>query len=215
LSEIESKIPEKDDAYISYIHRFFHLWLPVYDLFGYFIYPVYKKFVKIISPHQGLTVLDVCTGTGEIAIRLANKHAEVVGIDITEEMLNKAKKKSGTKEIKFLTMDARKLDFPDSSFDAVTISLALHDMPRKVRLQVIEEALRVSKERLLIVDYDFTNTGIFKTALIKLISLFETSYFKRFADEGVAPLLAELGLMPKAKRFSSMFFFAIFEIKKN
>lgn len=182
---------ESKDAYISYIHRFFNLWVPVYDLFGYFILPVYRKTAAAVRLDKDQKVLDVCTGTGEIAIRLARQGAAVTAIDVTPTMLEKAKKKDGTAAITFVQADARQLPFADKSFDQSVISLALHDMPRPVRIAVLQEMLRVTKKQIVISDYDFSAASVFQRAMRWMIRWFETSYYVRFSEEGVLPLIAE------------------------
>ena len=63
--------------------------------------------------------LDVATGTGDLAIELRRRGAEVVGVDFSEGMLEIARKKAP--EIEFLTGNALALDFADNSFDAATV----------------------------------------------------------------------------------------------
>lgn len=182
---------EAKDAYISYIHRFFNLWAPVYDLFGLCIVTVYRKTVAALGEVHDQRVLDVCTGTGEIAIRLSRQRAKVTAVDVTPSMLEKAKKKDSASEISFLQADARQLPFADKSFDQSVVSLALHDMPRPVRLAVLQEMSRVTKQRIVISDYDFSRNSLFQRVLRWGIRWFETSYFVRFSEEGVLPLIEE------------------------
>ncbi|MCB0344014.1 MAG: class I SAM-dependent methyltransferase, partial [Bdellovibrionales bacterium] len=135
----------EQDAYIKYIQDFFGKWVAVYDLFAASIFYAYSHAVKVVDPQPGMNILDICTGTGEIAVRCAKAGATVTGIDITEAMLARAQKKAAGLPATFLTMDARNLEFSNAAFDAAIISFGLHDMPRKVRLAVLTEASRVAK----------------------------------------------------------------------
>jgi demethylmenaquinone methyltransferase / 2-methoxy-6-polyprenyl-1,4-benzoquinol methylase len=63
--------------------------------------------------------LDVATGTGDLAIELRDRGAEVVGVDFSEGMLEIARKKAPG--IDFRTGNALALDFPDNEFDAATV----------------------------------------------------------------------------------------------
>ena len=79
-----------------------------------------------LNPNQRL--LDVATGTGDIAFGFLKKYkVSVTGLDIAENMIKlankKAKKYSG--DITFIEGDAEKMKFEDSSFDALAISLDL------------------------------------------------------------------------------------------
>ncbi len=181
------------DAYIAYTHRFFTRWVPVYDLFARSILYAYRAAVSSLAPRRGRSILDLCTGTGEIALRCARQGAEVTGIDVTPAMLARARRKKGDLRVRFQLMDARRLAFPDASFDRAVLSFALHDMPRRVRLEVLREAARVARERLVILDYDFPR-GPLGPVLVWLVDLFESAYFKGFAREPTSALLREAGL---------------------
>src|SRR3954451_3131933 len=63
--------------------------------------------------------LDVATGTGDLAIALRDRGAEVVGVDFAEKMLEIARRKAPG--IDFRAGNALALDFPDNEFDAATV----------------------------------------------------------------------------------------------
>src|SRR3954469_16015998 len=63
--------------------------------------------------------LDVATGTGDLALALRDRGAQVVGIDFAEKMLEIARKKAPG--IDFRPGNALALDFPDNEFDAATV----------------------------------------------------------------------------------------------
>src|SRR5690625_5864395 len=67
-------------------------------------------------------VLDVATGTGDLAFEAANQRygAQVYGLDISSEMLDIARMRPGGKNIVWQTGDAMALPYDDNSFDAVT-----------------------------------------------------------------------------------------------
>lgn len=216
-----SELQRRPDPYVAYLNRFFRKWLPVYDGFARSIFWAYRSAVGCVAPAPGSRVLDICTGTGEIALRCARRGADVTGIDITPDMLAKARLKAHrsptTRDIVFDIADARSLPFPDCSFDVAVLGFALHDMPRKVRVQVLQEAVRVARDRVVILDYDIPQRALGRLAAT-LISKFETVYFPGFAREGVSPLLEELGPVTKssaARSRTRRIFpgtFAIFEL---
>lgn len=80
-------------------------------------------------------ILDLCTGTAETAILIANKYggAQIIGVDFSHSMLRMAKvkiDKLGLDErIGLVEADALNLPFNNSSFDAVTISFGLRNIP--------------------------------------------------------------------------------------
>jgi ubiquinone/menaquinone biosynthesis C-methylase UbiE len=197
------------DPYAEYTRRFFKKWLPVYDLFAWSIFPVYGAALRQVAPGPGLAVLDVCTGTGEMALRCARRGARVTAVDFSEEMLARARAKAARRGlvVDFRAMDARHLDFPDASFDVVLLSLALHDMPRQVRIAVLHQVRRVARGRIVILDYEIRGPHRLRAWLIRGIRLFETAYFERFAREDVASLLAraDLGEIEVRRPFPPLF----------
>jgi demethylmenaquinone methyltransferase / 2-methoxy-6-polyprenyl-1,4-benzoquinol methylase len=91
-----------------------------------------------VSP--GSRVLDVATGTGDLALELARRVApggEVVGADFAEGMLDRARAKAerhpGAVRPRFEWADATALPYPDDSFDAATVGFGVRnfeDLPR-------------------------------------------------------------------------------------
>ena len=82
----------------------------------------------------GDRVLDVCSGTGDLALAAREAGGDVVGLDFSERMLERARKKSGT--IEWVRGDALALPFADGEFDAVTVGFGirnLDDMERGLR----------------------------------------------------------------------------------
>ena len=111
-----------------------------------------------ILPKEKIKVLDICTGTGKnpVLISSYNSNAEVIGIDISKDMLKVANKKiKNNKNIKLLRMDASNMSFEEKTFDAAIISLVLHEMNDKYINKIICEAKRVTKEngQIIIVEW--------------------------------------------------------------
>jgi demethylmenaquinone methyltransferase/2-methoxy-6-polyprenyl-1,4-benzoquinol methylase len=72
----------------------------------------------------GGRALDVATGTGDLALELANRvgpRGEVVGVDFSERMLELARAKAATVRVRFESGNALALDYPDGAFDAATV----------------------------------------------------------------------------------------------
>jgi len=76
-------------------------------------------------------VLDVATGTGDLALAIAKAGAaEVIGIDVSGEMIAAARRKAGDAErVWFEVADAMELPFATDAFDACTVSFGLRNMP--------------------------------------------------------------------------------------
>jgi len=77
-------------------------------------------------------VLDVATGTGDLAFAMARAGAaEVIGIDFSGGMIAEANRKAGTSgdQVRFEVADVMDLPFDDGEFDACTVSFGLRNMP--------------------------------------------------------------------------------------
>ncbi len=91
-------------------------------------------------------VLDVCCGTGDISISLAEKRGDlsITGVDFSSAMLNEAVKKSENLNIVWQKADALSLPFEDSSFSVATISFGLRNTVDYEK--VLKEMIRVVKK---------------------------------------------------------------------
>jgi ubiquinone/menaquinone biosynthesis C-methylase UbiE len=183
------------DAYAEFTRAFFRGWSGAYDLFALPIGYAYAAAVREARAARGRRILDVCTGTGEIARRLARRGAEVVAIDFTPEMLERATRKGGA-GVRPVLSDARRLPFADRSFDLAVLSFALHDMPRRVRPEVLREVARVSREGIVILDYRVREGDVWS----RVLAAFETPYFPAFTREGVDEAIRAAGLPPPLRR---------------
>ncbi|MDR0813742.1 MAG: class I SAM-dependent methyltransferase [Oscillospiraceae bacterium] len=76
-----------------------------------------------------MTVLELATGTGIIALRVADCCAEIEATDFSEAMIKAASAKTAPENVTFSVADATALLYADRQFDAVIISNALHIMP--------------------------------------------------------------------------------------
>ena len=107
---------------------------PKYDLMNNVItFGLYKKWQKQlaekINPKEGERILDTATGTGDIAILISRKKAEVFASDLSLNMLKIAKKRSLNQknDIKFFTDDASNPKI--NNLDAITISFGIRNIP--------------------------------------------------------------------------------------
>ena len=88
--------------------------------------------LSLVGP--GSRALDVACGTGDLAIALRGRGADVVGVDFAEKMLEIARRKEPA--IEFRAGNALALDFPDNSFDAATVGFGARnfdDLDRGLR----------------------------------------------------------------------------------
>lgn len=107
------------------------------------------RLVGLLRPEPGSKILDVATGTGVVAMAMAQavgQQGRVLGVDLSEGMLAQAEasiKKFGMDNIDLFSMDASRLDFKNNYFDYVTCSFGIFFMPDM--LVALKEWLRVLK----------------------------------------------------------------------
>ncbi|MFV0296774.1 MAG: class I SAM-dependent methyltransferase [Hyphomicrobiaceae bacterium] len=121
-------------------------WAPFYDrTFGRFTTDGRRQAVEWLNTRTG-KVLEIGVGTG-LALSYYQPHLEVVGIDLSPEMLEKARGRVQEQNLHHVTglheMDASALDFPDASFDTVAAMFVLTVVPDPVA--VMREMARVCK----------------------------------------------------------------------
>jgi SAM-dependent methyltransferase len=95
---------------------------------------------------EGGRVLDIPCGTGRYAKTLLKRGMDVIGADISEEMMDFAKKNTQSLgDMEFKVADASNLPFMDDEFDGV-LSIRLYQrIPKDVRVKMLKEVSRVSK----------------------------------------------------------------------
>lgn len=98
------------------------------------------------------SALDLCTGTGAVAIelgRVAGNGGLVVGLDFSRGMLDRAREKArnlGLTNLFWVEADTGSLPFKDEVFDAVTCSHAFYELQEETRREALLEAQRVLRQ---------------------------------------------------------------------
>ena len=120
-----------------------------------------RALIENIPNQQGGALLDVATGTGDVALQAMQHHPEYkefTGVDISNGMLELAREKQsrfGKKErITFSKMTAEDLKFPDNTFDCLTISFGLRNVVNKQNaLKEFNRVLKKGGGKLLILEF--------------------------------------------------------------
>lgn len=175
-------------------HRidFFAKSAPYYDsILDIITFGQYAKFleraVEILAPRKGEKILDLCSGTGRAASWIATAvgdEGEVVGLDITENMVKVAEERyGGVRNLIFLQRDVTKPFGYKNYFDGIFTSFALHELPEKYRPGVLEKSYLALKEggRMVIADFNPQLSGKSKTISLIFFKLFERDNLNFFS----------------------------------
>jgi demethylmenaquinone methyltransferase/2-methoxy-6-polyprenyl-1,4-benzoquinol methylase len=118
-----------------------------------------KTAIRTLVPLKPQRILDVATGTGDFAIQaLSLKPIKITGVDISEGMLSMGRKKieklNLSHKIDLVAGDSENLQFPDNSFDAVTVGFGVRNFEDLER--GLAEILRVLRPGAMLVVLEFS-----------------------------------------------------------
>ncbi len=125
-----------------------------------------QKALKFLACHRHTTILDVATGTGDLAFLAAKKFkpSKVIGVDIAEGMLAQARKKCRRKHlpVSFQYGDAEYLSFHDGQFSTVMAAFGIRNFENLV--QGLQEMFRVLQPggQLMLMEFAVPRPGIFQ-----------------------------------------------------
>jgi len=127
-----------------------------------------QRLVHLATPEKASSVLDLCTGTGDLAFAFARRfgsETHVIGLDFVGSMLERAVEKlqrEPSGRISFLQADATAIPFPSSSFDIVCIAFGIRNIPKLD--SCLSEVLRVLKPngRFFVLEFGQVKTSGFK-----------------------------------------------------
>jgi len=107
-----------------------------------------KKVLKMVAAKNPSTILDIATGTGDLAILMSEtKATEITGLDISAGMLEVGRKKIAERKldnrIKMVLGDSENMPFEDNHFDAITVAFGVRNF--ETLEKGLAEILRVLK----------------------------------------------------------------------
>lgn len=181
-----------------YEHQVEILFAGAADAMRRLLIPLMKE--KWPGDGQGLHFLEVGAGTGRLSrfMRAAYPKARITVTDLSWAYLKTAQQRlSDLPRMEFVRAAAEELPFKDQSFDAVYSCFLFHELPEKIRHQVIQEALRVLKPAgaFGLVDSLQMGDGHFDWALEQFPKDFHEPFFTSYARHPMENLLSEEGLV--------------------
>ncbi len=153
--------------------------------------------------NSSIKVLDIGTGTGRTLkqIRRAFPNLELIGLDLSDSYLRQANKSLNYRShslTQLIRGNAEQLPFPRNSIQAITCVYLLHELPRKVRQDVIKECWRVLEPggRLIIADsIQSGDNETFNIVLNNFDKVFHEPYYKDYIIDNISSKLDEVGFI--------------------
>ncbi|KJC61105.1 SAM-dependent methlyltransferase [Bradyrhizobium sp. LTSPM299] len=161
------------------VEQAYDRWAPIYDLVFGGVFSKGRQAAIQATNKIGGRVLEVGVGTG-ISLPLYSQNVRIFGTDISEAMLDKAKKRVAEYNLKnvegLAVMDAEKLEFPDNSFDVVMAQYVVTAVPNpEVALDEFARVVRPGGE------------------LIILTRVSADAGMRRFIEQKLQPVVRPLG----------------------
>ncbi|WP_395167143.1 class I SAM-dependent methyltransferase [Francisella salimarina] len=165
-----------------------NLWEPKsYNSIGKFVTEYGNEIVELLGPQKDEKILDIGCGTGELTNKIRLQGASIVGIDVSNQMLNQAKK--NYPNIEFIEADAQQnLPFNSESFNAVFSNAALHWMLNPTA--VIKNVNKILKKNGRFV-LEMGGKGNIKNLLASLDKASQKYAIQDYALENFYPSISE------------------------
>ncbi len=143
-----------------------------------------KKVLAMVKSKNPTTILDIATGTGDLAILMSETGAsKIVGLDISAGMLEVGRKKINEKKlsdkIEMILGDSENMPFKDNSFDAITVAFGVRNF--ETLEKGLDEILRVLKPN-----------GIFVILETSVPEKFPFKQGYKFYSKNILPLIGRL-----------------------
>ena len=146
---MQQNLQQKKNLVENVFNKVFDKYDLMNDFMSFGIHRIWKKeLIYMMNPSKGQKLLDVASGTGDIAkiySELTDNKSHIICIDTNDKMISQGKKKlKKYKNIKWKIGNAEKLDLPNNTFDYYTIVFGLRNT--KNINKSISEAYRVLKK---------------------------------------------------------------------
>ena len=149
------------------------------DLQSFRLHRVWKRrLARLAAVRPGEKALDLCCGTGDLAFALADRGAEVVGLDFTQAMLDVAEIRRRKLEsekrprVRFIRGDAQQIPFPDNAFEVVTVGYGLRNLSDwEAGLREMNRVARPGG-RLLVLEFGKPDNRIWRAIYFGYLKLF-------------------------------------------
>ncbi len=198
LPEVPRLSNNQENMELGSVRKAYRFYAPIYDIvFGRIVDEGRRRAVATFDQKPGDRILEIGVGTGR-SLRYYRPDVEVTGIDVSPEMLEKARRYVGPRypQVKeLLQMDAQSLDFPDSSFDGAVAMYVASVVPDPAAM--IREMFRVCRPGapLVVVNHFTSSNRVARRVERRFASLSDRLGFQ--PDFGLEQFVETVGHPPR------------------
>ena len=158
---------------------------------GKFVNCMYQEIIDRVRNLEGIKILDLGCGNGNI-INLLKKErkADYYGLDISENMIEEAKKKCG-EDVKFTVGDSENLPYQDGQFDIIICNASFHHYTNPE--SAIKEIKRVLKTGGTLILGDPTVPELLRGLFNKMLPYTDSGDFKIYGKKDIVPIFKAQG----------------------
>jgi ubiquinone/menaquinone biosynthesis C-methylase UbiE len=174
---------------------------PVYDRrWAFYTEATLRATLDGLDPHPESRVLDLATGTGELARRLLERPCDlvIVGLDLSRAMLSRGQDKPGLCAWEPVQGDATRLPFGDGAFDAVLCANAFHHLSRPA--EALAEIRRVLRPGGMLVLTDWCDDYLACKLCALYLRLTDPSFRRAYTLRDCLRMLESAGFRGIASR---------------
>jgi len=163
------------------------------------IIPPITRFVREHGPASSLRLLDVACGTGRTLHQIARTHPamRLWGVDLSPAYVRAARKRlEHVSELTLAVENGEQLPFADGTFDIATSVYLFHELPARVRRNVVRELHRVVRPGGLVVIEDsaqLADSAEIVTALREFPREFHEPFYANYLEDDLAPVFSNGG----------------------
>jgi len=199
---------------------FFSLYGLIYQVL---IDPVFSRVHRYILSNINPSdkVIDVACGTGSLSLAISESGSYVTGIDISESMIETARKSAQKRNIKnvlFFVLDASDLSqFRNMEFDVAVITMAVHQFDKEQAIKILGQMKRIAT-KVIIMDYNYPIPGNVSGAIASITErIVGGEHYRNFRVyikyNGMGYFLKRAGLVVRSQFVSGNKLFIISECK--
>jgi len=168
--------------------RFFNLVAPAFHFIDRRLLPEYRQVLADLDLPPHLSVLDMATGTGTLALAFAERGHTVAGFDFSARLLRRARRRLPHADLSIMDLSSAET-IADNAHDLVVMSYLLHGLHPSLRRFALEQARRISRRYVLV--FDYLGPG---PLIVRFVEWIEGPHYPSFVQRPFADLAAEAGL---------------------